>query len=62
MTIDSSPANLAAPRAINANRERPIVIRRPSTRTTSNHRAIEHITRPMLAYIAFRCAGILLAP
>jgi putative transposase len=63
VTIDKSGANLAAPEAINANRETPIKIRQSkylNNLVEQDHRAIKRRTRPMLGFKTFRCARILL--
>src|SRR5207253_3553566 len=62
VTIDGSPANLAALHDINAEREAPIVIRQSKYQNNiveQDHRAIKRIARPMLGFKAFRCARIL---
>jgi transposase-like protein len=63
VTIDGSPANLAALHDINAEREAPIVIRQIkylNNIVEQDHRAIKRLTRPMLGFKDFRCARILL--
>ncbi|MGO4157001.1 IS6 family transposase [Cupriavidus sp. YAF13] len=63
VTVDGSPANLAALHDINAERETPIAIRqvkRLNNIVEQDHRAIKRITRPMLGFKAFRCARIVL--
>ncbi|MGO4811722.1 IS6 family transposase [Cupriavidus sp. 2MCAB6] len=63
VTIDGSPANLAALHDINAEREAPTVIRRSkylNNIVEQDHRAIKRLTRPMLGFKDFRCARILL--
>lgn len=63
VTIDGSPANLAALRDINAERETPIVTRQAkylNNIVERDHRAIKRIARPMLGFKVFRCARILL--
>uniref|UniRef100_UPI003F495CFC IS6 family transposase n=1 Tax=Cupriavidus necator TaxID=106590 RepID=UPI003F495CFC len=63
VTIDGSPANLAALTYLNADRKIPIVIRQAkylNNIVEQDHRAIKRIVRPMLGFKAFRCARILL--
>ncbi|MGY2486206.1 IS6 family transposase [Cupriavidus sp. CP313] len=63
VTIDGSPANLAALHDINADRETPIVIRQVkylNNIVEQDHRAIKRLTRPMLGFKNFRCASVLL--
>jgi transposase-like protein len=64
VTIHRSGANLAAPEAINADREVPIKIRQSkylNSLVEQDHRAIKRRTRPMLGLKSFRCARILFA-
>jgi transposase-like protein len=63
VTIDGSPANRAALRDLNAEREVPVAI--PQVKYLNNiveqdHRVIKRLTRPMLGFRDFRCARILL--
>jgi transposase-like protein len=63
VTIDGSPANLAALHDINAERKAPIAIRQVkylNNIVEQDHRAIKRLTRPMLGFKDFRCARILL--
>ncbi|MGE8452822.1 MAG: IS6 family transposase [Pseudomonadales bacterium] len=63
VTIDGSPANLAALHDINAEWETPIAIRQVkylNNIVEQDHRAIKRMTRPMLGFKDFRCARILL--
>jgi putative transposase len=64
VTIDQSGANLAALKAINAERETPIKIRQRkylNNIVEQDHRAIKRRTRPMLGFKKFGCARILLS-
>jgi putative transposase len=63
VTIDQSGANLAALKAINAERETPIKIRQRkylNNIVEQDHRAIKRRTRLMLGFKKFACARILL--
>lgn len=63
VTIDKSGANLAAPEAINAGLETPIIIRQNkylNNLVEQDHRVIKRRSRPMLGFKTFRCARILL--
>nr|WP_232346511.1 IS6 family transposase [Cupriavidus sp. USMAA2-4] len=63
VTIDGSPANLAALHDLNAGQETPIAVRRVkflNNIVEQDHRAIKRLTRPMLGFKDFRCARILL--
>ncbi|WP_121317670.1 IS6 family transposase [Paraburkholderia sp. RAU2J] len=64
VTIDESGANLAGLHAVNAERETPIKIRQAkylNNIVEQDHRAIKRRTRPMLGFMDFRCARILLS-
>jgi putative transposase len=61
VTIDQSGANLAALKAINAERETPIKIRQRkylNNIVEQDHRAIKRRTRPMLGFKKFRCVPV----
>ena len=63
VTIDGSPANLAALHDLNAGQETHIAVRQVkylNNIVEQNHRAIKRLTRPMLGFKDFRCARILL--
>jgi putative transposase len=63
VTIDQNGSNLAALKAINAERETPIKIRQRkylNNIVEQDHRAIKRRTRPMLGFKKFACARILL--
>jgi putative transposase len=63
VSIDQSGSNLAALKAINAERETPIKIRLRkylNNIVEQDHRAIKRRTRPMLGFKKFACARILL--
>ncbi|WP_316149632.1 IS6 family transposase [Cupriavidus sp. BIC8F] len=63
VTIDGSPANLAALHDLNAGQETPIAVRQVkylNNVVEQDHRAIKRLTRPMLGFKDFRCARILL--
>ena len=64
VTIDKSGSNLAALHAVNAERETPINIRQVkylNNRVEQDHRAIKRRTRPMLDFIDFECARVILS-
>ena len=61
--MDRSGANLAAPEALNAERETPIKTRQAKYLNNiieQDYRSIKRRTRPMLGFKSFRCARILL--
>jgi len=63
VTIDGSPANLAALHDINTERETPIVVRQVkylNNIVEQDHRAIKCVTRPMLGFKSLPCASILI--
>ncbi|WP_407691510.1 IS6 family transposase [Robbsia andropogonis] len=63
VTIDKSGSNLAALKAIKANREIPIKIRQQkylNNIVEQDHRAIKRRTRPMTGFKNFRCARMIL--
>ncbi len=63
VTIDKSGSNLAALKAINANREIPIKIRQQkylNNIVEQDHRAIKRRMRPMMGFKNFHCARIIL--
>ena len=64
VTMDKSGANKAAIDAINVGRDVPIVVRQVkylNNIVEQDHRAIKRVTRPMLNFKSFRCAGCVLA-
>jgi putative transposase len=64
VTVDKSGANLAALKAINAERETPIKIRQNkylNNVVEQDHRAIKRIVKPMMGFKDFRCARIILS-
>jgi len=64
VTVDKSGANLAALKAINAERETPIKIRQNkylNNIVEQDHRAIKRIVKPMMGFKDFRCARIILS-
>ena len=64
VAMDKSGANKAAIAAINAGRDVPIVVRQVkylNNIVVQDHRAIKRVTRPMLSFKSFRCAGSVLA-
>jgi putative transposase len=64
VTVDKSGANLAALKAINAERETPIRIRQNkylNNVVEQDHRAIKRIVKPMMGFKDFRCARIILS-
>jgi len=64
VTIDKSGSNVAALEAMNAAREKRIVVRQVkylNNIVEQDHRAIKRRTRPMLGFKDFRCARILLS-
>jgi len=64
VTMDKSGANKAAIDAINTGRDVSIVVRQVkylNNIVEQDHRAIKRITRPMLNFKSFRCAGCVLA-
>jgi putative transposase len=64
VAMDKSGANKAAIDAINAGRDAPIVVRQIkylNNIVEQDHRAIKRVTRPMLNFKSFRCAGCVLA-
>lgn len=64
VAMDKSGANKAAIDEINAGRDVPIVVRRVkylNNIVEQDHRAIKRLTRPMLNFKSFRCAGSALA-
>jgi transposase-like protein len=64
VTIDKSGSNVAALEAINAAREKRIVVRQVkylNNIVEQDHRAIKRRTKPMLGFKDFRCARILLS-
>ena len=64
VAMDKSGANKAAIDAVNAGRDVPIVVRQVkylNNIVEQDHRAIKRVTRPMLNFKSFRCAGCVLA-
>jgi putative transposase len=64
VTIDKSSSNVAALKAINAERRKPIIVRQIkylNNIVEQDHRAIKCRTRPVLGFKDFRCARILLS-
>ena len=64
ITIDKSGANTAAITSIQADTGLPIEMRQSkylNNLVEQDHRAVKRITRPMLGFKSFRCAGILIA-
>ena len=64
VTVDKSGANLAALKAINAERETPVKIRQNkylNNIVEQDHRAIKRIIKPMMGFKDFRCARIILS-
>ncbi len=64
VTMDKSDANMAAIDAINVGRDMPIIVRQLKyldNIVEQDHRAIKRVTRPMLNFKSFRCAGCVLA-
>ena len=64
VTIDKSGSNVVALEAINAEREKPILVRQIkylNNIVEPDHRAIKRRTRPMLGFKDLRCARILLS-
>ena len=64
ITIDKSGANTAAIMSIQADSGLPIELRQSkylNNLVEQDHRAVKRITRPMLGFKSFRCAGILIA-
>jgi transposase-like protein len=64
VTMDKSGANKAAIDAINTGRDVSIVVRQVkylNNIVEQDHRAIKRVTRPMLNFKSFRCAGCVLA-
>ena len=64
VAIDESGSNMAALEAINAEQEKPIVVRQIkylNNIVEQDHRAVKRQTRPMLGFKDFRCASILLS-
>ena len=62
--MDKSAADLAALKAINAERETPIRIRQNkylNNVVEQDHRAIKRIVKPMMGFKDFRCARIILS-
>lgn len=64
VTMDKSGANKAAIDEINANREKPIVVRQVKYLNNivgQDHRAVKRITKPMLGFKSFQSAKNILA-
>lgn len=64
VAMDKSGANKAAIDAVNAGRDVPLVVRQVkylNNIVEQDHRAIKRVTRPMLNFKSFRCAGWVLA-
>ncbi len=64
VTMDKSGANKAAIDEINANREKPMVVRQvkyPNNIVEQDHRAVKRITKPMLGFKSFQSAKNILA-
>ncbi|PLY42132.1 IS6 family transposase [Janthinobacterium sp. ROICE36] len=64
VVMDKSGANKAAIDAINAGRDKPILVRQVkylNNIVEQDHRAIKRVTRPMLNFKSFRSAGSVLA-
>src|SRR6202051_2434026 len=64
ITVDKSGANLAALKALNAERSTPIKVRQNkylNNIVEQDHRAIKRIIKPMMGFKDFRCARIILA-
>jgi putative transposase len=64
VTIDKSGSNIAALEALNAELDRPIVVRQIkylNNIVEQDHRAVKRRARPMLGFKDFRCASILLS-
>ncbi|MFL9936432.1 IS6 family transposase [Paraburkholderia sp. RL18-103-BIB-C] len=64
ITVDKSGANLAALKAINADREAPVKVRQNkylNNLVEQDHRAIKRIIKPMMGFKDFRCARIILS-
>ena len=64
VTMDKSGANKAAIDEINANREKPIVVRQVkylNNIVEQDHRAVKRITKPMLGFKSFQSAKNILA-
>jgi transposase-like protein len=64
VTVDKSGANLAALKAINAERETPVEIRQNkylNNIVEQDHRAIKRIIKPMMGFKDFRYARIILS-
>ena len=64
ITIDKSGANTAAIMSVQADSGLPIELRQSkylNNLVERDHRAVKRITRPMLGFKSFRCAGILIA-
>ena len=64
VTVDKSGANLAALKAINAERDTPIKVRQNkylNNLVEQDHRAIKRIIKPMMGFKDFRCARIILS-
>jgi putative transposase len=62
VTVDKNGANLAALKAINAERETPIKIRQNkylNNIVEDDHRTIKRIVKPMMSFKDFRCARIM---
>jgi transposase-like protein len=64
VAMDKSGANQPVIDAINSGRDVPIVVRQVkylNNIVEQDHRAIKRVTRPMLNFKSFRCAGSVLA-
>ena len=64
VTMDKSGANKAAIDEINANREKPMVVRQVkylNNIVEQDHRAVKRITKPMLGFKSFQSAKNILA-
>lgn len=64
VTVDKSGANKAAIDEINANREKPMVVRQVkylNNIVEQDHRAVKRITKPMLGFKSFQSAKNILA-
>jgi putative transposase len=62
--VDKSGANLAALKAINADRETPVKVRQNkylNNLVEQDHRSIKRVIKPMMGFKDFRCARIILS-